>query len=118
MAAPNNRGGGDNLQTMSDAVRELSRLRSQFGADTDLGRGITDAVRDLNEISKYQLAGPELQERIRREVLPNLEALELQLRHKVDAQNAGQVRNPATDPVPPGYADRVAEYFRKLSKSK
>jgi hypothetical protein len=36
----------------------------------------------------------------------------------VDQQQSGQVRSAGSDKVPAGYADAVADYFRKLSKSK
>jgi hypothetical protein len=115
--APDNYG-SDQRQALNDAIRELSRMRSELGGNTDLGRDISETVRDLRQVSQYPLAGPQFEERLRREVLPNLEQLELQLRQRVDAETAGQVRNVTADPIPPGYADRVAEYFRRLSKSK
>ena len=42
----------------------------------------------------------------------------MELRRKVDEAGGGSVRSPGAEPVPQGYADAVAEYFRKLSKSK
>ena len=43
----------------------------------------------------------------------------MELRRKVDEANGGGiVRSPGSEKVPHGYADKVAEYFRKLSKSK
>jgi len=39
-------------------------------------------------------------------------------RRKLEEQNGGQVRSGASDRVPPGYGEAVAEYFRKLSKGK
>ena len=51
-------------------------------------------------------------------VLPNLEALEVQMRREADKQSGDQVRSGSTDRVPPGFTDAVAEYFRKLSKGK
>ena len=59
----------------------------------------------------------ELADRIGREILPEVERLELMLRREL-GQAGSQVRNSASEPVPPGYADSVAEYFRKLSKGK
>jgi len=56
-------------------------------------------------------------EQLRTQVLPNIEQLELQLRRKLEGKD-GQVRSSAAERVPQGYDDAVAEYFRKLSKSK
>ena len=61
---------------------------------------------------------PELLERLRNEVLPALEQIELQVRRQADEQQGGQIRNAGGEAVPPGYSAAVAEYFRRLSKSK
>jgi hypothetical protein len=45
--------------------------------------------------------------------------VEMELRRKVDdTSGGGSIRSPGSEPVPQGYADAVADYFRKLSKSK
>jgi hypothetical protein len=59
----------------------------------------------------------ELSDRLSREILPEMERIELQVRREL-GEGGSQVRNSASDPVPPGYADAVAEYFRRLSKGK
>ena len=65
----------------------------------------------------YQNEG-ELTQRLNREVLPSIERLELELRRKLEEKNSDQVRSAGAVTVPPGYSDAVADYFRKLSKSK
>lgn len=65
----------------------------------------------------YQDKG-ELEGRINREVLPNIERLELELRRKLDQKNGDEVRSAGTETIPPGYSNAVADYFRKLSKGK
>jgi hypothetical protein len=47
-----------------------------------------------------------------------VERLEVQVRRQLDEQQGGQVRNAGSEPVPAGYSDAVADYFRRLSKSK
>jgi hypothetical protein len=113
-------GGGavDSERALREAMRDLNQLRQQLGANSDVGKEISDMIHDLQHgSSEYALAGPALNERIEREVLPAIEQLEMQLRRKVDGDNA-TVRNPAADQVPAGYSEKVAEYFRKLSKTK
>jgi hypothetical protein len=61
---------------------------------------------------------PGLLEQLRSQILPNMEQLEIQLRRKLEEKQGGQVRTAAGDQIPSGYADAVAEYFRKLSKGK
>jgi hypothetical protein len=60
---------------------------------------------------------PLLAERINAQIAA-LEQIELQLRRKVEEQQGGNVRSGASEPAPPGYANSIAEYFRKLSKGK
>ena len=65
----------------------------------------------------YQNDG-ELTQRLNREVIPSMERLELELRRKLDDKNGDQVRSAGSETVPPGYSGAVADYYRKLSKSK
>ena len=71
----------------------------------------------MDRAQRFPLAGPELDARIQREILPSLEQVELRLRRKLDESQAG-ARNPASDRIPAGYADKVADYFRRLSRAK
>jgi len=59
---------------------------------------------------------PELIEQILNQLLAGVEDVELQLRRQVDDKTGGNVRSATGENVPPGYADAVAEYFRRLSK--
>jgi hypothetical protein len=101
-----------------DAQVQLNDLRERFADNPDLSRQIGDLSRDLSRLGVGQTASPELDARISREILPKLEALEVQLRRSAAEQESGQVRSGATDRVPAGFTDAVAEYFRKLSKGR
>jgi hypothetical protein len=73
----------------------------------------------MQRIDPKKFAGnPELVEQLRSQVLAGLEQLELQLRRQLDTQQAGSARTGTPQRVPAGYADAVAEYFRKLSKGR
>jgi hypothetical protein len=62
---------------------------------------------------------PLLAERVHAALLSGVEQVEMELRRKVEETTGnGSVRSPGGETVPQGYADAVAEYFRKLSKSK
>ena len=108
----------DPNRSVHDAARGLTELRQQFKDNPDVARQITDVEREISRLQVGDISSQELQNRLNREVLPNLEALELQLRKQAEQENGGQVRSGATDKVPAGYVDAVAEYFRKLSKGK
>jgi hypothetical protein len=48
-----------------------------------------------------------------------VQQVEMELRRKVEESTGnGSVRSPGGDKVPQGWEGSVAEYFRKLSKSK
>ena len=106
----------DPERALRDTYRDLSQLRAQLGPGSDVGREITDVLRNIQR-PEYALGGPLLNERIEKEVLPAIEQLEMELRRKVEGDSA-TIRNPAADPVPAGYGDKVAEYFRRLSKTR
>ena len=100
-------------------MRELSQLRQSLGDNPDLTREVQELLKEMQKVDPSRFPGnPELIERIRTDVLPNLEQLELQLRRKLEGQDSGQVRSSSAERIPEGYGDAVAEYFRRLSKGK
>ena len=74
---------------LNDASRGLNEMRNQFKDDPDLTRQITDVEREISRLQVGDISSQELQNRLNREILPNLEALELQLR---ETDRAGQRR--------------------------
>jgi hypothetical protein len=101
-----------------DAQLQLNDLRDQFKDNPDALRELNDLNHDIQKMQTGQTASPELDQRISREILPKLEALEVRLRRQIDESETGQVRSGGSDRVAPGYTDAVAEYFRKLSKGR
>lgn len=104
--------------TAQEMMRDLALLRQSLSQNPDLAREAADLLREIQRNYIGQTQSGLLDERIARQVLPNVEQLELMLRRQVEATGGAQARSGASDPVPPGYADAVAEYFRKLSKGK
>jgi hypothetical protein len=56
--------------------------------------------------------------RLRGEILPGLQQLELRLRKDADPVAAGAIRGAQPAKASPAYADAVAEYYRRLSREK
>lgn len=106
--------GGNPEQVLRDAVRDIGRLRQAMRDNPDLAREIGEVARNLQGV----VNGPELDQRLQRQVMPSIETLELVLRRKLEENGGGQVRSAAGDRTPEGYAEKVAEYFRRLSKAK
>jgi hypothetical protein len=110
-------GGAGSERAYREAVRELAQLRRALAESPEMARDVDDLVRRMQQLDPSRFPGnPQLLERMRSEVLPGLERLELQLRRQVEDHQGAAVRAGSSEPVPPGYADAVAEYFRKLSK--
>ena len=58
----------------------MNDLRDRVQGDPELSRDVQDLSRDLSRLSVGNTASAELEARIAREILPKLEALEVQLR--------------------------------------
>jgi hypothetical protein len=102
-----------------DTMRDLTQLRQYFSGDPQASADVQDLIRQMSQLDPSRFADNALVlERIRNVILPNVEQLEVQVRRQLDEEQGGQVRNAGSEPVPPGYSDAVADYFRRLSKSK
>ncbi|MGA3188029.1 MAG: hypothetical protein ABSF22_13040, partial [Bryobacteraceae bacterium] len=106
----------DPNEAIRNAARDLNDMRQLFKDNPDIQKEITEVEHEIQKLTVGEIATAELQQRLNREVLPNLQALEVKLRRQVEEQGGGQVKSGATDKVPAGFSDAVAEYFRKLSK--
>lgn len=100
-------------------MTSLQQLQQQFKDDPGTQRDIQGVIRDLRGLDPSHITNdPLLLDRINA-ALANVEQVEMELRRKVDdATGGGSVRSPGNQPVPQGYSEAVAEYFRKLSKTK
>ncbi|HUA86321.1 MAG TPA: hypothetical protein VMB85_20835 [Bryobacteraceae bacterium] len=115
---PNSDAAWDPNRAMQDATRALNEMREQYKDNPDMQRQIGDLEQEISRLQVGDISSQELTNRLNRVVLPNLESLEVQLRRESDKSDGDQVRSATTDRVPAGYIDAVADYFRRLSKSK
>lgn len=106
--------------TYRSGVQDLSRLRREMQEmDPEASREVARMIRDMQRLDPSRFRGnPELVEELVTQVLPGLEEIELRLRRELDQGAEGQVKAVHSHPVPDGYADAVAEYYRKLSGSR
>ena len=99
-----------------EGVRDLGRLRQSLEGNPELARDVQDLIREMQRLDPGRFPGnPELLNQLHARVLAEVEQVELELRRMVDDKEGGRVRSTSGDPAPPGYADAVAEYFRRLS---
>jgi hypothetical protein len=106
-----------------NGLRDLTQLDQMIRGNPDVpretARDVQDLVRQMQRLDPRLLAAdPARLAQIVGQLLGGVEQVELELRRIADAQQSGSVRSGASQPVPPGYADAVAEYFRRLAAQK
>jgi len=107
----------DAQRAYRDGLTELNQLRQLAQSDPEALKDVQDLVREMQKLDPSRFPGnPAMVEELHTQVLSEVDKLELQLRHDVDDQSAGQVRTSKSSTVPKGYQDAVAEYYRRLSK--
>jgi hypothetical protein len=110
-------------RTFREGARDLAQLeqflRGNREMPRELSRDVHDLIRDLQQVDARLLgAEPARLAKIIDQLVGGVEGVELQLRRLADQQQAGSVRSGASQPVPQGYADAVAEYFKRLAREK
>ena len=101
-----------------DSMAELNQLRQSLKDDPESQRQVQELIREMQRLDPSRFPGnPAMVEELYNRVLGDVDKLELRLHRDSDAKQLGQVRNAESQPVPPGYEDAVAEYFRRLSKT-
>ena len=106
-----------------NGVRDLTQaeqlLRGNQDIPRDTTRDVQDLLRQMQRIDPRLLAAdPARLSAIVGQLVDSVDQVELELRRIADTQQSGSVRSGASQPVPPGYTDAVAEYFRRLAAQK
>jgi hypothetical protein len=106
-------------QAFRENMQSLSEMRQDLADSPEAAREVQQLIRDMQRLNPNRFPGnPELVQKMLGEMRAGLEQLELQLRRKLDEKSGGQVRSASPASVPNGYQESVAEYFRRLSRSK
>jgi len=110
-------------RVIRNGVRDLTQaeqlLRGNQAVPRDTYRDVQDLIRQMQRLDPRLLAAdPSRLSAIVGQLVESVDQVELELRRVTDAQQTGSVRSGAAQPVPPGYADAVAEYFRRLAAQK
>lgn len=105
-------------RNFSQSMRDLESMRGKLGGTPEDQAEIQKLMREMSALDPNKFKGnPALVDQMRSQLLPVLEQLELKLRRDLDGKEvSGEARSATPDRVPSGYADQVAEYFRRLSK--
>ena len=104
------------LYDRESSIDRVIALKGQSGARD--WRPKWKLIRDLRTLGPMHYTNdPLLNERIQA-ALANEEQVEMELRRKVEATDAGgNVRSSSGEIIPPGYSDATAKYFEQLSKT-
>ena len=99
-------------------MRELNAIRQDVKGDPEPLADLQELIRQMERLDPSRFPGnPALVEQLRTQMLASVDKLELKLRRSADDKQTGQIRGGDSLPVPSGYQDAVAEYFRRLSKT-
>jgi hypothetical protein len=99
-----------------ESLAELDRLRQAVKDDPESLRQVQELIREMQGLDPSRFPGnPAIVEQLRSQVLSDVDKLELQLRRDSEGKQAGEVRNSESLPIPPGYEEAVAAYYRRLS---
>lgn len=99
----------------AEAMRELRQLQEEGAVSDETQAELQRLLRRMQQLDPARFGSPLLTARIENELLPQLEQVELRLRKELSAQG-GAPRAAPEAKAPPGYAEAVAEYFRRLSR--
>jgi len=110
----------ENLEsTYNEAIRQLRQMRQDETTDEETKADVDRLVREMQRLDPKKLGdSPTLMSRIESEILPQLEQLEVRLRRQLESTSGNQVRSGTQAKAPAGYSNAVADYFRRLSRSK
>ncbi|MGQ9918294.1 MAG: hypothetical protein ACUVS7_12825, partial [Bryobacteraceae bacterium] len=100
----------------AEAMRQLRQLREEGALSDETQAQLERLLRRMQQLDPARFGSPLLTARIENELLPQLEQVELRLRKELSGQG-GAPRAAPEAKAPPGYAEAVAEYFRRLSRA-
>ena len=105
-------------QAYRDSMAQLDRLRQTVKDDPESLRQVQELIREMQRLDPTRFPGnPALVKQLHDRVLGDVDKLELQMRRAAEDKRSGQVHGGDSQPVPAGYEDAVADYFRRLSKT-
>jgi hypothetical protein len=105
-------------QAYRDSMAQLDELRRTVKDDPESLRQVQDLIREMQKLDPSRFTGnPAMIEELHNRVMSDVDKLALELRRASEGKQAGQVHGTDSQPVPAGYEDAVADYFRRLSKT-
>ncbi len=101
-----------------DSMARLDQLRRTLKDDPESQRQVQELIREMQQLDPRRFPGnPAMIEELHNRVLADVDKLALELQRDSEGRPSGQVHSTDSQPVPAGYEDAVADYFRRLSKT-
>jgi hypothetical protein len=108
----------DREKNFDQGLADLQSVRRAVADDPAAKHQVDELIRSMQQLDPRRFPGnPQEVDRLFAEVRSGVDRLELQLGHDPADDTRDVVRNTESLPVPEGYQDAVAEYYRRLSKA-
>ena len=109
----------DTERFIQQGIGELGQLRQIPKTDPSMQKQIDQLAKEMRMLDPSRFKGnPEMVEALHQKIMNDVDKLELQLRRDPNVAQDGQVRTGKSPDVPPAYQEAVAEYYRRLGKSR
>lgn len=106
----------DTEREIEQGLGLLNQVRAEVGDSPEAKQQLQALIDEMRNLDPKRFTGnPELMEQIHQQLVSNVDALELELRHQLEENQGSMIRNADPAKVPPGYQGSVADYYRKLS---
>ena len=115
---PNDASGNpqDVEQTFRQQLNELNQLNRMVQDDPNLSKEVQDLTRRMQNLDPKRFPGnPAIVGQMQKELLSSMNRLEIEL---LNHGATGEVRSGKPASIPDGYQEAVADYYRRLSKSR
>lgn len=106
----------DSMREIDQGVNLLNGVRAIVQDNPEAQAELQALIDQMRKLDPRRFPGnPALVEQMHQQLVSEVDALELQLRRRLDQNQGGTIRNTDPTKIPDGYQASVAEYYRKLS---
>ena len=106
----------DTQRQIDQGLNLLNQVRAAVQDSPEARQQLQSLIEQMRNLDPSRFPGnPALVEQMHQQLVSEVDMLELQLRHQLDENRSGTIRNTDPTKIPAGYQDSVAEYYRKLS---
>jgi len=106
----------DTQKEIDQGLNLLNQVKPAVQDTPEARQALQALIEQMKNLDPARFQGnPALVEQMHQQLVSEVDAIELQLRRKLEESQGGTIRNTDPKKVPEGYQASVAEYYRKLS---